>query len=127
MQQSHGAAPRPSDGRLWQLSTRGLSPKNTDTQTDTQSFVADRAAPADAHEHSAGGAQLAAGCGVSSRPDLDSPSAFPVSDFCAKYFDDLWKEIEKWAADELRSVNGQIEYVLRQAVGRRKADRPKDE
>jgi hypothetical protein len=40
---------------------------------------------------------------------------------------ELWKELEKWAADELRSVNGQIEYVLRQAVGRRKADRPKDE
>jgi hypothetical protein len=40
---------------------------------------------------------------------------------------DLWKEIEKWAADELRSVNGQIEYVLRQAVARRKADKPKDE
>jgi hypothetical protein len=33
---------------------------------------------------------------------------------------DLWKEIEKWAADELRSVNSQIEYVLRQAVQRRK-------
>jgi hypothetical protein len=33
---------------------------------------------------------------------------------------DLWKEIEKWAADELRSVNGQIEYVLRQAVAKRK-------
>ncbi len=33
---------------------------------------------------------------------------------------ELWKEIEKWAADELRSVNGQIEYVLRQAVRERK-------
>ena len=33
---------------------------------------------------------------------------------------DLWKELEKWAADELRSVNGQIEYLLRQAVDRRK-------
>jgi hypothetical protein len=29
---------------------------------------------------------------------------------------DLWKELEKWAGDELRSVNGQIEYLLRQAV-----------
>jgi hypothetical protein len=29
---------------------------------------------------------------------------------------ELWKELERWAADELRSVNGQIEYVLRQAV-----------
>ena len=33
----------------------------------------------------------------------------------------LWAEVEKWAADELRSVNGQIEYMLRQAVAKRKA------
>ncbi|HXI49624.1 MAG TPA: DNA-binding protein [Steroidobacteraceae bacterium] len=33
---------------------------------------------------------------------------------------DLLKEMEKWAADELRSVNAQIEFVLRQAVTRRK-------
>jgi len=32
----------------------------------------------------------------------------------------LWTDLEKWAADELRSVNAQIEYVLRQAVARRK-------
>ncbi len=34
---------------------------------------------------------------------------------------DLWNDLEKWAADELRSVNGQIEYLLRQAVVKRKA------
>jgi hypothetical protein len=39
---------------------------------------------------------------------------------------ELWKELERWAADELRSVNGQIEYVLRQAVARRR-ERPKDQ
>lgn len=33
---------------------------------------------------------------------------------------DLHKDLEKWAADELRSVNAQIEYVLRQQVRRRK-------
>jgi hypothetical protein len=33
---------------------------------------------------------------------------------------DLLKELEKWAADDLRSVNAQIEFVLRQAVTRRK-------
>jgi hypothetical protein len=38
---------------------------------------------------------------------------------------DLWKELEKWAADELRSVNAQIEYVLRQAVAKRKQGRDK--
>jgi hypothetical protein len=40
---------------------------------------------------------------------------------------DLWKELEKWAADELRSVNGQIEYLLRQAVEKRKRAGEEDE
>ncbi|MBM3333804.1 Arc family DNA binding domain-containing protein [Candidatus Sumerlaeota bacterium] len=31
----------------------------------------------------------------------------------------LWEEINRWARDELRSVNGQIEYILRQAVENR--------
>lgn len=34
----------------------------------------------------------------------------------------LWEELEAWAADELRSVNGQIEYVLKQAVMKRKGN-----
>jgi hypothetical protein len=32
----------------------------------------------------------------------------------------LWTELESWAQDELRSVNGQIEYLLKQAVAKRK-------
>jgi hypothetical protein len=32
----------------------------------------------------------------------------------------LWADIEAWAQDELRSVNGQIEYLLRVAVQKRK-------
>ena len=41
---------------------------------------------------------------------------------------ELWEALEKWAADELRSVNGQIEYLLSVAVedagrGRRSAKR----
>jgi len=32
----------------------------------------------------------------------------------------LWKEIERWAGDELRSVNGQVEFLLREAVRRRR-------
>ena len=36
----------------------------------------------------------------------------------------LFAELEKWAADEFRSVNGQIEYLLREAVrGRRRSRR----
>jgi hypothetical protein len=38
---------------------------------------------------------------------------------------DLWKELEAWAAAELRSVNGQIEYVLREAVNARKGKAPR--
>ncbi len=37
----------------------------------------------------------------------------------------LWADLEAWAADELRSVNGQIEYLLKQAVARRRGgDQP---
>jgi hypothetical protein len=32
----------------------------------------------------------------------------------------LWADLEGWAQDELRSVNGQIEFLLRAAVQKRK-------
>jgi hypothetical protein len=32
----------------------------------------------------------------------------------------LWDDLQAWAADELRSVNGQIEYLLKQAVAARR-------
>ena len=32
----------------------------------------------------------------------------------------LWAELEAWAQAELRSVNGQIEWVLKQALEKRK-------
>jgi hypothetical protein len=38
----------------------------------------------------------------------------------------LWEELERWAADEFRSVNGQIEYLLQRAVDeRRKTSAPR--
>ncbi|MBX3746454.1 MAG: hypothetical protein KF833_14195 [Verrucomicrobiae bacterium] len=37
----------------------------------------------------------------------------------------LWSEIEAWAQEDLRSVNGQIEFLLREAVRRRKGDAAK--
>ena len=37
----------------------------------------------------------------------------------------LFAEIERWAADELRSVNGQVEYLLREAVKARRRGRPR--
>jgi hypothetical protein len=36
----------------------------------------------------------------------------------------LWAEVESWAQEELRSVNGQIEYLLRQAVQKRRGSKP---
>lgn len=32
----------------------------------------------------------------------------------------LWRKLERWAADDLRSVNGQVEWILREAVRRRR-------
>ena len=36
----------------------------------------------------------------------------------------LLAELEAWAQDEFRSVNGQIEYLLRQAIQKRKGGQP---
>ena len=30
----------------------------------------------------------------------------------------VWEAIERWAADEMRSANGQVEYLLRDALRR---------
>jgi hypothetical protein len=38
----------------------------------------------------------------------------------------LWRELEAWAQEELRSVNGQIEYLLKQAVQRKKKASPSE-
>ena len=35
---------------------------------------------------------------------------------------ELWKEIEGWAQQDLRSVNGQIEYLLKQAALKRRRE-----
>jgi len=35
----------------------------------------------------------------------------------------LWAELESWAQDELRSVNSQIEMILRRAIQRRKGSK----
>lgn len=36
----------------------------------------------------------------------------------------LWDELQGWAAQELRSVNAQIEYLIKEALARRR--RPVD-
>jgi hypothetical protein len=44
----------------------------------------------------------------------------PRKQFLLRIDPELWAQLERWAAEELRSVNGQIEYVLRQSVVKRK-------
>ena len=39
----------------------------------------------------------------------------------------LWRELKAWADAEMRSVNGQIEFILREAVAKRKKRDPLDE
>ena len=36
---------------------------------------------------------------------------------------ELWTQLEAWASDELRSVNAQVEFLLRDAVRRRAGGR----
>jgi hypothetical protein len=36
---------------------------------------------------------------------------------------DLWDDLSRWASEELRSVNGQIEWILRRAVEERRGPR----
>ena len=42
----------------------------------------------------------------------------PRKPFLLRISPELWKELEAWAQEDLRSVNGQIEFLLRQAVSR---------
>jgi hypothetical protein len=40
---------------------------------------------------------------------------------------EMLKEIETWAADEFRSTNGQIEYLLQQAIKTHKKNSKKND
>ena len=45
--------------------------------------------------------------------------------FALRIDEETFKALEKWAADEFRSVNGQIEYLLDKAIkdaGRKKGE-----
>jgi len=39
----------------------------------------------------------------------------------------LWDELEAWAQEDMRSVNGQMEFLLKQAVNKRKNQQSKHE
>lgn len=39
----------------------------------------------------------------------------------------LWEEIHRWAEEDFRSINSQIEYLLTESVRRRKSENKKGE
>ena len=47
--------------------------------------------------------------------------------FVLRINEDLWEELRRMAAQELRSVNAQIEYLLREAVVKRGRQLPPPE
>ncbi len=54
----------------------------------------------------------------------------PKKSFVLRIDEETFKAIEKWAADEFRSANGQIEFILDKALkdsGRKKAEKKKDD
>ena len=36
--------------------------------------------------------------------------------FVLRLDEDMFRDIEKWAADEFRSTNGQLEWIIREAL-----------
>jgi hypothetical protein len=53
----------------------------------------------------------------------------PRKTFLLRISPALYESLEAWAQQELRSVNGQIEYILKEAVCKRNrsyVDRPED-
>ena len=48
----------------------------------------------------------------------------PRKPFLLRIRPELWEELSRWAADDLRSVNAHIEYLLREAVRKRRGAPP---
>jgi hypothetical protein len=47
--------------------------------------------------------------------------------FLLRISPELWDELNRWAADEMRSVNAQIEFLLQQSVNVRRKGAKVDE
>ena len=50
---------------------------------------------------------------------MPAKKAFPL-----RINEDIWQAVRRWSDDELRSVNAQIEFLLRQAVMQRRGKDP---
>jgi hypothetical protein len=45
--------------------------------------------------------------------------------FLLRLSQEMWNELERWASDDFRSVNGQIESILHEAITRRRQKKQK--
>ncbi len=61
--------------------------------------------------------------------DNQTKAVSTKKNFVLRIDEETFKAIEKWAADEFRSVNGQIEYIVDRALkenGRKKDNKKED-
>lgn len=58
------------------------------------------------------------------KDDEEAPERKP---FLLRLPPDLMAELRSWSAQELRSLNAHIEYLLRDALRRRKGEKPNDQ
>jgi hypothetical protein len=47
--------------------------------------------------------------------------------FALRINEDLMKAVEKWAADEFRSTNGQLEWIIQESLKKSKRLKKKEE
>ncbi len=50
----------------------------------------------------------------------------PRKSYLLRINQDLWNELNEWAAQEFRSVNGQIELILQRAADERRKKRRRE-
>ena len=55
-----------------------------------------------------------------SQPDPKKRRGATRKTFSLRLAPELYRDLEAWAEQEMRSVNGQIEFLLRQAIHHRK-------
>ena len=53
--------------------------------------------------------------------------ANPRKSFPLRISQDVFNELKSWADQEMRSINGQIEYLLKEAVRKRRNEAKRDE
>lgn len=58
---------------------------------------------------------------------MSQPGPKERKSFLLRLSPELLAELEAWAQEEFRSVNGQVEFLLHQAVTRRRGKPPQDQ